>query len=340
MSALKKSLKPLLGVLISGLLLWQVLRQMDGQRVAELWAQAQAAPLLLAVAVVLLGFALRAWRWHIMLRFFSQRVRYRTSATVFMASFALNNTLPLRAGDVARTFLYSKELDVPPASLAATLLIERILDAATLVFFLVLGLQLLPAGQLPAAWQGAMTQAGRWLLPLVLLGLACLVALPKLLPPVMLAWQARVKPGRSADKLRLVVAQFAHAFGLLRSPLVVAQLLFLSLLSWAVEGCVFALGAYALGLSFGVYAPWFALALATLATLIPGTPGHLGTFDYFAVQAFALFGMSQSDGGSLALVVHLLLWLPVTVVGGVLLLRSKGTGALSQIQELEKKEHA
>ena len=76
-----------------------------------------------------------------------------------------------------------------------------------------------------------------------------------------------------------------------------------------------------------------------MATLIPGTPGHLGTFDYFAVLGFSLYGIGRTDGASMALLIHLLLWLPVTLVGGALLLRRQGTGALDKIHQLEK-EHA
>ncbi len=328
---LKKHARLLLGIGISALLLWQVLTHVDAASLQALWAQARVWPLLWALAAVCLGFALRAWRWHSMLRPLAPQLPFARSAAVFLSSFALNNTLPLRAGDVARTLMYSQELQTPPASLAATLVVERLLDAATLLLLFFVGLWLLPPDALPAAWQPYIQQAGRVFSVMAALGVLTLFVLPHALH----RWPALTQA--KGGKLRQVLAQFAQTLAVLRSPWLLGQLLLLSLLSWLVEGCVFWAAAQALGLDLGGYGPWFALGMATLATLIPGTPGHLGTFDYFAVQAFAVYGVNASHGAGLALLVHLLLWLPVTLVGGALLLRSQGFGALARIQDLEKK---
>ena len=53
--------------------------------------------------------------------------------------------------------------------------------------------------------------------------------------------------------------------------------------------------------------------------MIPSSPGYVGTFDYFAVQGLTAFGASHVIALTFALLVHLLLWLPVTVVGALFL---------------------
>ena len=332
--ALKRYARPLLGLIISSLLLWQLFAHIDLEKLrTTLWA-AKAWPIALGLCAVAAGFALRALRWHAMVAHFTPSVRLPATATAFLSSFALNNTLPLRAGDLARTFMYAKELQTSPATLAATLLIERLLDAATLVLLFCLGLWWIPAEKIPAAWMGWVQQLGAIFTAAALAGLVALFLLPK-----MLMWALRhFEHTSKGAKLKAVVVQFGATFGLLRSPALVLKLLALSLLSWALEGCVFLAVAHALGMVLPGYAPWFALSTATLATLIPGTPGHLGTFDYFAVLGFSLYGINRTDGASMALLIHLLLWLPVTVVGGVLLLRRQGTGTLEKIHQLEK-EH-
>ena len=332
--ALKRYARPLLGLIISSLLLWQLFAHIDLEKLrTTLWA-AKAWPIALGLCAVAAGFALRALRWHAMVAHFTPSVRLPATATAFLSSFALNNTLPLRAGDLARTFMYAKELQTSPATLAATLLIERLLDAATLVLLFCLGLWWIPAEKIPAAWMGWVQQLGAIFTAAAFAGLVALFLLPK-----MVMWALRhFEHTSKGAKLKAVVVQFGATFGLLRSPALVLKLLALSLLSWALEGCVFLAVAHALGMVLPGYAPWFALSTATLATLIPGTPGHLGTFDYFAVLGFSLYGINRTDGASMALLIHLLLWLPVTVVGGVLLLRRQGTGTLEKIHQLEK-EH-
>ncbi|HSC81948.1 MAG TPA: lysylphosphatidylglycerol synthase domain-containing protein, partial [Chitinolyticbacter sp.] len=65
------------------------------------------------------------------------------------------------------------------------------------------------------------------------------------------------------------------------------------------------------------------LPVGTLATLIPSTPGYVGTFDYFTVRAMTALGNGQVVATAYALLVHALLWLPPTLAGGAYLLATR-----------------
>jgi len=335
---LKRYARPLLGLVISGLLLWQLFAHIDLGQLRTTLLAAKAWPIALGVASVAIGFVLRSWRWHLMLRHFSQKVQFRHSAAIFVSSFALNNTLPLRAGDLARTFMYAKELDTPPATLAATLLIERLLDAATLLLIFFLGLWFMPAEKIPPIWMGYIHHAGEIFSVLAVLGVAVLVLLPKLAPPLLLRIERSQSRSPRVEKIKQLLLQFARALGLLSAPGLVIQLVVLSLLAWGLEGGIFWAASLSLSIDLPSYAHLFALATATLATLLPGPPGNLGTFDYFAVLGLSVYGANRTDAASLALLAHLLVWLPVTLVGGILILRRQGKNALQQIHQLEE-EH-
>jgi uncharacterized membrane protein YbhN (UPF0104 family) len=96
-------------------------------------------------------------------------------------------------------------------------------------------------------------------------------------------------------------------------------LLVLSLAAWTMEGLVFAAAATSLGVAHAWLAPWLSLAAATLSTLLPGTPGYVGTFDWFATLGFVAYGVDRSAAAAAAVLVHLLLWVPVTLTGLALL---------------------
>ncbi|KPK48900.1 MAG: hypothetical protein AMS22_14540, partial [Thiotrichales bacterium SG8_50] len=57
----------------------------------------------------------------------------------------------------------------------------------------------------------------------------------------------------------------------------------------------------------------------TLATLIPSSPGYVGTFDYFAAQGIAAYGAAPEVSVAFALTVHAVLWAPLTAAGLVYL---------------------
>ena len=76
-----------------------------------------------------------------------------------------------------------------------------------------------------------------------------------------------------------------------------------------------------------VASPWFAAATGTLATLSPSSPGYIGTFDYFAILGITAFGAHRAAATAFAVVVHAMLWLPVTIVGAAFLV-APGTSRL------------
>ncbi len=92
----------------------------------------------------------------------------------------------------------------------------------------------------------------------------------------------------------------------------------LSVLAWIFEGGVFATVAWSLQADVAPLGSWFSLALGTLATLIPSSPGYVGTFDYFTMLGLTSYGADRAVAAVFALLVHLLLWIPVTLVGALL----------------------
>ena len=67
-------------------------------------------------------------------------------------------------------------------------------------------------------------------------------------------------------------------------------------------------------------ASWLAMPVGTLSTLLPSTPGHVGTFDFFTQTATAAVGNPLVAATAFALIVHAVLWLSTTLAGGACLL--------------------
>jgi uncharacterized membrane protein YbhN (UPF0104 family) len=123
-------------------------------------------------------------------------------------------------------------------------------------------------------------------------------------------------------------AGLLDSFSVLRSPRRAALLLPLTLAIWLLEGGVFAAVAADLASGTPWLAGWFSMATGTLATLLPSTPGYVGTFDYFAMLGLTAFGAARDVATAFALSVHAVLWAPITIVGLLLLMAHGGLGAL------------
>jgi uncharacterized membrane protein YbhN (UPF0104 family) len=201
----------------------------------------------------------------------------------------------------------------------ATLIAERLLDL--LLVLALLAVALILANTKVAGLAGAGSTV-----PIVGAGVV-LFALyyPDLFKPFAL-WMgrlaSRVSPSigqKIFDEVEKSLATIRH----LTQGSTMTRLVSWSLLAWMAEGCVYWASALALPSITVPLAAWVALPVGSLATLIPSTPGYVGTFDYFTIRAMAELGNATVATAAYALLVHVVLWLPPTVLGGVYLLVRK-----------------
>jgi uncharacterized membrane protein YbhN (UPF0104 family) len=280
-------------------------------------ATARTMPLLLALAAIAAGFAVRIVRWWWMLRALEPGLPVRACVRPFLVSIAVNNTVPLRVGDVVRAVGFRSTLRASAMAVAGTLLVERLLDVVVLLALLFGGLFALGHTAVPRPFVVAGTSVGI----LAGAGLLSLVFLPSLVRRSVLWLIGHVPLIPEAVRLRglRLAEQLFDALLIVRPVSRALVLLVATVVAWGLEGSAYACVAWSLGANGSVFAPWFALATGTLATMIPSSPGYVGTFDYFAVLGLTAFGASHVVALTFALVVHLLLWLPVTIVGALFL---------------------
>ena len=127
-----------LGLLVTGFLLWFVLRGVD---LSGVWEEVQGADfflLALAVAVATVTFLLRALRWKILLAPIHPGTSFRSRFAAVNIGFMANNLLPARVGEFARAYALSRMELVPASGAFASLVVERFLDGLAIVFFMML----------------------------------------------------------------------------------------------------------------------------------------------------------------------------------------------------------
>lgn len=312
----KKILRLVTGIALAAVFLWMILRQISLEEIKHAFRGASFMWVAAALAVFAAGYSCRIERWHIMLQADSPCLQWRNCAGPFLASFAANNVLPFRAGDVLRSFAFNQKLGTTSGVMVATLLVERLLDLLTVLIFLGVALAFFGVESSRFARVGSAV--------LILGGMMILIILlfPHLFRPVSVAFGravARIAPTfghkllSEIDKSFMLLQHLAQGSTMIR-------LAFWSLIVWLAEGCVFWFSALALPAINAPLAGWLALPVSTLATLIPSTPGYVGTFDFFTVRAMTELGNSTGAATAYALLIHAVLWLPPTLVGGFYLL--------------------
>ncbi len=281
-----------------------------------LWARSQPAPrwpdsperaslLVVGLAVYALATAVRGWRWHVILRLAGVEHRRRDAWALVVVGYMGNTVLPARGGEVLRVVLLSQRSAAGKLQVVSSIIAERTLDAVVLAGLFVLltwvGIAGAPTGQLPAVVAAAV----------LLAGLAAAAAWVRL--------RERGRLERVAARLRPLL----HA----ARPLYSRQGAVLGVVTaavWLLEAVVFALVARALEIPMGLLDGLFLVVLSSFFAIIPAAPGYVGTFD--AAMLFGLHALGVGGGGavSFAILVRFVLFVPITLAGGVLMLTRYG----------------
>lgn len=319
---MKRHIRTIIGLIIAIVLIGLIFQQTDGIQLASAIRSSNPLWLLLALLVFCLGICGRSARWSSMLRTSSPAATPRACLRPFLSSLALNNLLPFRAGDLARAFAFNKELGTGPGQVLASLFVERLLDLASLLLFLALGLWAFDIQSLPAFGKvGAVGAGSAFLLALTIFILLAFPRWLQLFIDACLRLIHKLAPN-SGNHLSTEVAGATQLLATLGGRRLV-PLIIISLIVWSLEGLTFLCVAQGVPGLINHSGAWFALPLATLATLIPSTPGYVGTFDYFAVLAMTLTNNDAVPAAAFAFIAHLLIWLPPTLTGGIWLLLAR-----------------
>jgi len=315
---MSKGLKVGLGCAVSLFFCHVLLYQFDWQMAWSLWLGAQGAWIASALLALALGFLLRAVRWQRLITMQGASVDFSESARVFLASYAFNNLMPLRAGDAWRWYTTTQRFDLSGASVLGALFLERVADVIALGFLLVLC----------ALYMGSKSGLGSELIDesgVALLLVGCVV--------LWLVIRFRHKlPHVITDFL----SQFQASLSSTSSPRELSVLLLLSMFGWVCEGLLFHCCMHALGLSIDAVQSGITMAVSTFATLVPSSPGHLGTFDYAVHSCLSFWGVSKSMATAAALFIHIVLWLPITFAGLVAFITLSKASSQPSLNMIEK----
>ena len=310
-SEMVRWLKLSIGLAATAGFVWLFSREVSLDALGRAFAGLSVFTILLALAFLAAGYAMRIVRWWWMLRTLDPTLSIGACAGPFLAGMAVNNVVPFRAGDALRVLGFRRQLRAPTMVVAGILVVERVLDVVVLTGILFLGLLGLPDGAFPRDFVvAAAALAGA--------GIVAILALPLLVHKRF--WKRlpgrRFLAGRRwSEAVSRQGALLADALGIVRSPQRLLALLGLSVFAWICEGAVFVTVAAALQAGAAPLGSWFALATGTLATVLPSSPGYIGTFHYFAAQGLIAYGTSSEVSAAFALIVHMVLWAPPTVVG-------------------------
>ncbi|MCL5994533.1 MAG: flippase-like domain-containing protein [Chloroflexi bacterium] len=306
-----------LGVVISVVLLYFSLRNL---KLDEVWQDLSLANLwwlLPGIVTYFIAVAVRTWRWSYLLRP-ARHVAFGSLYETVVIGYMGNNVYPARAGELVRAYVLRRKEGVPIAFSLATILLERLMDGIVMVAFVLIGLpnvKSLP----PAANSVVLIAAGLFVAAVAVFFWMALA--PNMAERIADAVIARVIPHRFQTPLHHFVSRFVQGARSLSRPADLFVIVFSTALAWLIETVKywFVMRAFAFNLTFVDL--MLVNGVANLFTIIPSGPGYVGTYDAASIGILAGLGVRQELATAYTLVLHAVLWLPVTLLGAFFMLR-------------------
>jgi len=334
-----KSWKFWVGILISAVFLYFALQ---GLKLGDFWSAIKSANywwIFPGIAVYFVAVWVRAWRWHYLLKPIKS-VRTKVMFPITCIGYMGNNIYPSRAGEVLRAVVLKRKEGVPISASLATVIVERIFDGVVMLGFVFVNLpELARVAAFDSGFVGniqelALIGTG------VFLGALLVFLLAAMFPRVserVCAWIINhVFPEKIREKSIAITFKFLEGLASLRSPLNILMVFVTSIIIWLLETVKYWFVMHAFPFTVSFFALMLLNGIANLATTIPSAPGYIGTWEAVTKAVLVAYGVEGATALGYAVVLHVALWLPITLLGAYFMTREGGKWNDSMRQEADQ----
>ena len=297
----------LIGLFISFFFLYILFRNTSVQSIYQISLDLELNYIFLSIFFLVISYLLKSYRWHLMISMIGKKISYLYCIKYYFEGNALNNVIPLRAGDVYRLVRSSKHSNVGLSSSTTIIVFERFLDLLSLIFISILIINLL---QLNLPSEIILS------LKIITISLFLIISFLIFMPLYGIKIIRLMK-----NRLPLPDAIFTFISNSLISISDLAYfkntliLFTLSLVAWIIEAQCFGFFMLSFGMEYNFFACLLICSMGSISTLIPSSPGFFGTFHYFIALSLSLFGYGEDILATYALIAHTVMWSTVIIIG-------------------------
>jgi len=287
---------------------------------------AQLNPLLVASAAVvyLCAYFVRSLRWRL-LQSPVQKLSVGESWSFSMAGNLLNYLIPIRAGELLKSWLIKQKYHLAMAESLPIVFIDKSFDTlAILVVILVLPFLAVKLNNLLLVLLA--------LLFMVFLLSFAIILLAALYPEKANSFLSKLffwLPQRFQAKLESFISLFVEGLSLIKKqPVLLYKAALFTIIGVVLDGLYFYLVFRAFGILFPFLLIVLGYALINMSYAIPQPPAQLGSNEWMMIVIFSLgFGLTQNEASAIMAFAHLLTAI-LMLVFGALGIANAGKGAL------------
>jgi uncharacterized protein (TIRG00374 family) len=312
---MRRSVRTALALVAGVALLALALYGIDISEVREHIAGADWRHLAAGAALYLFAYLVRSLRWRIILRPVAN-VSVRDSFTMLMAGYFLNYVIPIRAGELAKSFFLKRLKGVPIATSLPTVYVDKVFELVSIVF-VVIAIPVLsvrvegPLAVLIYSVLAIFVAA----VVILLLAFARGDAATRLLCGLV-AWL----PEGPRARLQRWIALFVEGMGVGKENVrAFVPLIALTGSAVLIDAAYFLMMFRAFGITLPYTAVLFGYTLLTLSYILPTPPAQIGYNEFVIRLIFAggigVASIPKAEVMAVIIVAHALTGLIITGVG-------------------------
>jgi uncharacterized protein (TIRG00374 family) len=259
-----------------------------------------------ALGLYAIATLLRGERWHHILALAGVKAGRGDCYALTTVGYMGNNVLPARAGEALRVVLLSSRTGASKRVVLGSVVAERLLDVIALgTIFVVVVYGVLSSTVLPTDRPVLVAGIG-FLLLLVAAGVVAVLRRHHVFERAR-DWLRPLADAPRALLCREGVVLLAGTFVL-----------------WAFEAGVYLAVAKSVDLGISATGALYLVALTNFVAALPAAPGSIGTFDAAVAWGAGRLGASGSASLSYLIMLRFVLYVPITIVGFVVLVTRYG----------------
>ena len=313
--------KILLGTFISLVCLFLLFKIVDSfDKTLESLTSVSIFYLAIGFLIYFLSLFLRTYRWKILLKKNVDSIKFKSLLNVVISGYMFNNLLPARLGELARIYHLSLLKKINKSFVLGSILAERVTDVIVLMLFLLVGLIFIPR-EFTENFSSKLNIS----IEIVYISLIILLSLTSIFILIILTGLWKEITHKFLKLLKKINSKFnpdkyiesftEGAFSISNKKFIKVVVIATSL--WAIEFSMF----YLIGTQFNFDIENLFIAIlffgifSNLGGIIPSTSGGWGPFEVIGTIVLTSFGADSNEAAAFTILVHLILWLPISIVG-------------------------
>jgi glycosyltransferase 2 family protein len=304
-----KSIRVLIGLLITALAIWLSFKNLDWKALQKSISNINFIWVILAVLNVFLTVYAMGWRWRVLLKSrLDISMGYMFQLNII--SQYLNIIIPGRFGELAKAWLPAKRHGESGSYILGTVIIEKMFDFFGFVILWI---------SVPVFQVKGYTLSMTILLVVILV---LLIWKREILRSLLLRF-SKILPGKIKVRVVSFFERGMDGFSQLKQSGNIAIMIFYTVLIFLLSTLTNFLLFLAFGFELSIFQALVLLLVIWIGSTPPSVPGRVGVFEYAVLLGLALFSIDKSEAMSYALILHMVSYLPKIILGSIFMANMK-----------------